>query len=164
MLRSATAPARFLLGELGQGAGNAVGNFDRLVARSGLKNVPTHVEIIAELPASRRRRNQPPTGSGASVRPALAEPAFYWLPDVLWAQWLLPVSDPSGQRSTIDVNQKHQTGILPRLDDLRSAEPLDRKPHQELLDNSDRRTCGNRSSARPTALWFKGFDRPSRYL
>jgi hypothetical protein len=41
--------ARFLLGELGQGAGTAVGTFARLVTR--LKNVLTHVEIIAELPA-----------------------------------------------------------------------------------------------------------------
>jgi hypothetical protein len=45
----ATAPARFLLGELG--AGKAVGTFARLIARYGLRNVPTHVEIIAELPA-----------------------------------------------------------------------------------------------------------------
>ena len=35
----------------GEGAGKAVGTFARLVARSGPKNVPTHVEIIAELPA-----------------------------------------------------------------------------------------------------------------
>ena len=32
-------------------AGKAVGTFARLVVRYGLKNVPTHVEIIAELPA-----------------------------------------------------------------------------------------------------------------
>jgi hypothetical protein len=32
------------------GAGKAAGTFARLVARYGLKNVPTHVEIIAELP------------------------------------------------------------------------------------------------------------------
>ena len=44
----ATAPARFLLVELGEGAGKAVGTFARLVARYGLKNVPTRIEIIAE--------------------------------------------------------------------------------------------------------------------
>jgi hypothetical protein len=39
---------------LGQTGGReAVGTFARLVARYGLKNVPTHVEIIAELPARR---------------------------------------------------------------------------------------------------------------
>jgi hypothetical protein len=51
MLRLATAPARFLLDELGQGAWKAVGTFRPLVARCGLKNVPTPIEIIAELPA-----------------------------------------------------------------------------------------------------------------
>jgi hypothetical protein len=49
MLRLATAPARFLLDELGQGAWKAVGTFRPLVARYGLKNVPTPIEIIAEL-------------------------------------------------------------------------------------------------------------------
>jgi hypothetical protein len=49
MLRLATAPARFLLDELGQGAWKAVGTFPPLVARHGLKNVPTPIEIIAEL-------------------------------------------------------------------------------------------------------------------
>ena len=33
------------------GAGKAVGTFARLVARYGLKDFPTRVEIIAELPA-----------------------------------------------------------------------------------------------------------------
>jgi hypothetical protein len=47
----ATAPVWFLPGELGQEAGKAVGTFAPLVARYGLKNVPTQVEIIAELPA-----------------------------------------------------------------------------------------------------------------
>jgi len=46
-----TAPARFLPVELGEGGRETVGTFARLVARSGPKNVPTHVEIIAELPA-----------------------------------------------------------------------------------------------------------------
>jgi len=49
MLQLATAPARFLLDELGQGAWKAVGTFRPLVARYGLKNVPTPIEIIAEL-------------------------------------------------------------------------------------------------------------------
>jgi hypothetical protein len=49
MLRLAAAPARFLLDELGQGAWKAVGTFHPLVARYGLKNVPTPIEIIAEL-------------------------------------------------------------------------------------------------------------------
>jgi hypothetical protein len=49
MLRLASAPARFLLDELGQGAWKAVGTFRPLVARYGLKNVPTPIEIIAEL-------------------------------------------------------------------------------------------------------------------
>jgi hypothetical protein len=132
--RSGDAPVGYGAGSvfawrIGVGGREGVGTFARVVARYSLKNVPTHVEIIAELPAFHAGAvtNRRPS-SGASVRPALAEPAFYWLPDVLWAQWLLPVSDPSGQRSIIDVNQKHQTGILPRLDDLRSAEPLDREP------------------------------------
>ena len=47
----ATAPARFLLVELGEGAGKAVGTFARLVPRYGVKNVPTQFKIIAELPA-----------------------------------------------------------------------------------------------------------------
>jgi hypothetical protein len=37
------------LDELGQGAWKAVGTFHPLVARYGLKNVPTRIEIIAEL-------------------------------------------------------------------------------------------------------------------
>jgi hypothetical protein len=158
MLRLATAPARFLLGELGQGAGNAVGNFGRFVARSGLKSVSTHVEIIAELPACHAGAvtNRRP-GSGASVRPTLAEPAFYWLPDVLSAQWLLPVSDPMSTRNTRQVSCRAST-ISDQLS-LSIASPT-----RSCLTNSDRRTCGNRPSARPTALWFKGFDRPSRYL
>jgi hypothetical protein len=69
MLQLATALARFLLGELEQGAGKAVGTFARLVARYGLKNVPTHVEIIAELPACHAGAvtNRGP-GSGTTVR------------------------------------------------------------------------------------------------
>ena len=47
MLQLATAPARFLLDELGQGAWKAVGTFRPLVARYGLKNVPTPIEIMA---------------------------------------------------------------------------------------------------------------------
>jgi hypothetical protein len=35
----------------GVGAWKVVGTFRPLVARYGLKNVPTHIEIIAELPA-----------------------------------------------------------------------------------------------------------------
>ena len=44
-----TAPARFLPVELGEGGRETVGTFARLVARYGLKNVPTRIEIIAEL-------------------------------------------------------------------------------------------------------------------
>jgi hypothetical protein len=53
MPQLAAAPARFLLDELGrgQGAGKAVGTFRPFVARYGLKNVPTPIEIIAESPA-----------------------------------------------------------------------------------------------------------------
>ena len=77
----ATAPARFLLVELGEGAGKAVGTFARLVARYGLKNVPTPIEIIAELlachagaityprPATGRCAGGPPS-SGPRVKTA----------------------------------------------------------------------------------------------
>ena len=49
MLRLATARPGFLLGELGQRAEKTVGTFAPLVARYGLKNVSTPIEIIAEL-------------------------------------------------------------------------------------------------------------------
>jgi hypothetical protein len=83
-----TAPARFLLVELGEGGRETVGTFARLVARYGTKNVPTHVEIIAELPACHagavtNRR----LGSGTTVQPPRCgaspfagprENAYYW--------------------------------------------------------------------------------------
>ena len=70
-----------LLVELGEGAGKAVGTFARLVARYGLKNVPTRIEIIAELlachagaityprPATGRCAGGPPS-SGPRVKTA----------------------------------------------------------------------------------------------
>ena len=45
----------------------------------------------------------------ASVPPALAEPAFYRLPDVLGAQWLLVVSDPMSTRNTRQVSCRAST-------------------------------------------------------
>jgi hypothetical protein len=42
-----SVPAR----RVGAGGREAVGTFARLIPRRGLKNVPTHVEIIAELTA-----------------------------------------------------------------------------------------------------------------
>jgi hypothetical protein len=48
------APAGYGAGSVsarGVGGREAVGTFARLVARYGLKNVPTHDEVIAELPA-----------------------------------------------------------------------------------------------------------------
>jgi hypothetical protein len=64
MIDEASGPCRLLSGRgdaavggagtvsarrTGQGAGKAVGTFRPLVARYGLKNVPTPIEIIAEL-------------------------------------------------------------------------------------------------------------------
>jgi hypothetical protein len=52
MLRLAySAGPGFCSANWGWMAGKAVGTFAPLVARYGLKNVPTHIEIIAELPA-----------------------------------------------------------------------------------------------------------------
>jgi hypothetical protein len=78
MLRLAySAGPGFCSANWGRMAGKAVGTFAPPVARYGLKNVPTHIEIIAELPVPVGYSNpdvpmvKPPKIGKASTRPTL---------------------------------------------------------------------------------------------
>src|SRR6516162_7604149 len=123
-----TAPARFLPVELGEGGRETVGTFARLVARYGTKNVPTHVEIIAELPARHAGAvtNRGP-GSNTTVRP-LAEPALYGLQGV--RALIAQVHVPCCGQAAIDGNQEGRNE--PKQTDVR-INIAKEQPRFELL-------------------------------